>query len=336
MTDTTLNRFVSSGNESARASYTPSVPTPASGPAAGYVWAVTDTHQVYGSDGTTAFRAGSGVSGVTVTSSTTILIGSGSFFHVSGTTTIADIDFTPDHAGRDAILCFDGILTLTHNATSLILPTGANITTAAGDCCMVVSEDGSNNVRVAWYQRKDGSALVGSGSSGALILITETVTSGSAAHVTFSSIATTYRDLIVVIRGRGDTGASIVNVSLQFNGDTGANYHSTIGVFNASIASSAGSQSQTSITRILDLPAASATANYAATCEIIIGDYRGTTFFKSCVGYAGLSLGTGATSTLTEAGNGIWLSTAAINAVKVFLSAGNFVDGSVVSLYGRM
>jgi hypothetical protein len=56
--------------------------------------------------------------------------------------------------------------TLTHNATSLILPTAANITCAAGDSFIAVSL-GSGNWRIQGYQRASGAALVGStGSAG--------------------------------------------------------------------------------------------------------------------------------------------------------------------------
>ncbi len=98
--------------------------------------------------------------GSDIASASTISIGEGGYFHVTGTTAITDIDFAPDKAGRHAWLIFDGILTLTHNATTLILPGGANITTAAGDACLVVSEDGSENVRVPVYSRKDGGAAI--------------------------------------------------------------------------------------------------------------------------------------------------------------------------------
>lgn len=104
--------------------------------------------------------------GSDIASAGTISVGEGGYFHVTGTTTITDIDFGTTKAGRTAILVFDGALTLTHNATTLILPTGANITAAAGDSCVVVSE-GGDNVRVVHYQRKDGTALVGgAGSAG--------------------------------------------------------------------------------------------------------------------------------------------------------------------------
>jgi len=96
--------------------------------------------------------------GSNVASSGTISLGEGEYFHITGTTTITDIDFAVAKDGRKAILVFDGVLTLTHNATTLILPGGANIVTAAGDACRVV-QDAGDNIRVTWYQRATGKAL---------------------------------------------------------------------------------------------------------------------------------------------------------------------------------
>jgi hypothetical protein len=72
---------------------------------------------------------------------------------VTGTTTITA--FGTVAAGTFRRLVFSGILTLTHNATSLILPNnGSNITTAAGDSLEAVSL-GSGNWRVTEYQKAD-------------------------------------------------------------------------------------------------------------------------------------------------------------------------------------
>ena len=78
------------------------------------------------------------------------------FAHVTGTTTITALGTM--QAGTRRRLVFDGILTLTHNGTSLILPGAANITTAAGDVALMVSE-GSGNWRCVGYQRANGSAI---------------------------------------------------------------------------------------------------------------------------------------------------------------------------------
>lgn len=47
MTDTTLNRFLSYGTNAQRLAFTPSVPTPASGPSQAYFWFETDTGDTY-------------------------------------------------------------------------------------------------------------------------------------------------------------------------------------------------------------------------------------------------------------------------------------------------
>lgn len=98
----------------------------------------------------------------TLTSAATTAIGAQDVntISISGTTTITAFDTIASGAKR--LLVFSGVLTLTHNATSLILPTGANIATAAGDVAEFVSH-GSGNWRCTGYLRADGSALSSGG-----------------------------------------------------------------------------------------------------------------------------------------------------------------------------
>lgn len=77
---------------------------------------------------------------------------------ISGTTTITSFGTT---AYAFKVILFSGALTLTHNAASLILPGGANITTADGDTAIATS-DGSGNWRVRAYQRASGKPVVAS------------------------------------------------------------------------------------------------------------------------------------------------------------------------------
>jgi hypothetical protein len=104
-----------------------------------------------------------GVKGADIASAgtTDLATATGDWVDITGTTTITA--FGTVAAGVEKLLRFTGILTLTHHATSLILPTGANITTAAGDTARMRSLGSGNWVCVS-YQRKDGTALVGSGS----------------------------------------------------------------------------------------------------------------------------------------------------------------------------
>lgn len=102
--------------------------------------------------------------GADVASAGTISLGEGGYFNITGTTPITDIDFATDKAGRRAWVKFAGVLTLTYNASTLILPTSANITTAAGDTAEFISE-GSDVVRCVSYTRANGNSLGGSGSA---------------------------------------------------------------------------------------------------------------------------------------------------------------------------
>ena len=104
--------------------------------------------------------------GSDVASAAIVALDEGGYFAITGTTTITDIDFATDKAGRKAWVRFAGILTLTHNATTLILPTGASIVTAAGDTACFVSE-GADAVRCVAYSRASGAPLVPS--AGALL-----------------------------------------------------------------------------------------------------------------------------------------------------------------------
>jgi hypothetical protein len=74
---------------------------------------------------------------------------------ITGTTTITSFGST---ASGFKFVRFAAALTLTHNATSLILPGAANITTAANDCCIALPL-GSGNWIVVDYQRASGAPI---------------------------------------------------------------------------------------------------------------------------------------------------------------------------------
>lgn len=99
------------------------------------------------------------VKGADIASAGSIDIGAatGDLVHITGTTTITALGTA--NQGTERTLVFDGALTLTHNATSLILPGGANIVTAAGDVARMRSE-GSGNWRCVGYQRASGKATL--------------------------------------------------------------------------------------------------------------------------------------------------------------------------------
>lgn len=97
--------------------------------------------------------------GTDIASATTTTIGAstGNYFNITGTTTITS--FGTGQAGTIRVLQFTGALTITHNASTLILPAATNITTAAGDMAIFIAE-GSSSWRCVAYQRANGKALV--------------------------------------------------------------------------------------------------------------------------------------------------------------------------------
>lgn len=120
--------------------------------AAGKIEIATGTETVTGTDGTRAvsplglsalFFKGTDNSG-----GATITMGDGYQFDlITSTTTITAFAFTDDHAGRIAKIRFNTARSITHNATSLISPTGANLSMSIGDYITIESL-GTGNFRI--------------------------------------------------------------------------------------------------------------------------------------------------------------------------------------------
>ncbi len=96
--------------------------------------------------------------GANIASASTINLdtATGNVVDVTGTTAITAVTLSQ---GRFRIVRFTGALTLT-NGANLVLPTGANITTAAGDYALFVGY-ASSVVRCVYYSRANGTAVGG-------------------------------------------------------------------------------------------------------------------------------------------------------------------------------
>jgi hypothetical protein len=209
--------------------------------------------------------------------------------------------------------------------------TTGKMTIGGTDGDVIVDDAAGESVTITkWVSRR---APYGSGGGGARTLIAETVTTGSATNVQFASIAATYRDLEVRVRGRGTTAATLVNMRMRFNGDTGANYDHNDHQLNNTATAGFSSVVQTSAL-IGNIAAATAPASVADFLQATVADYRGTTFQKAGHWKGSIKTSTAVTGLFNEQGSFWWRSTSAINQVDVFPTAGGFVDGTVVSLYG--
>jgi hypothetical protein len=107
----------------------------------------------------TVYRLDLASKGADIASAGTTDLGAvGGLMHdITGSTTVTS--FGTVASGIWKIIKFEGALTLTHNATSLILPGGANITTADGDVAVFISE-GSGNWRCVDYAGRASAAEV--------------------------------------------------------------------------------------------------------------------------------------------------------------------------------
>jgi len=156
-------------------------------------------------------------------------------------------------------------------------------------------------------------------------LATNTLSS-TAATVSFSSIPSTYTDLVLVATLRQSTTNQ--DGYLRFNSDTGTNYSDTVVRGNGSTASSVRDTSAAGI----DIGVMSNSANASGEFETVIiniMNYANTTTNKTVI------MRTNQTASIVNAIVGLWRSTAAINTVSLeSRNSGSFAIGSTFSLYG--
>jgi hypothetical protein len=159
--------------------------------------------------------------------------------------------------------------------------------------------------------------------TGTYTLINSSTLGSAASSVTFSSIPSTYTDLILVAQLAGSTAGQ--DFKIQFNGDTGTNYSITV---LRGYGTGVTSNRTTNGTYIyLDYSGASLNT-VQDQYNISIMDYANTTTYKTL-----LSRYSSAANS-AEATVGLWRSTAAINQVVVSMTAGNLVANSTFKLYG--
>jgi hypothetical protein len=160
-----------------------------------------------------------------VASATTTDIGAAAsqYIRITGTVQIAGLGTAAAGVARDVL--FGDALTLTHNATSLILPGGDDIPTQAGDTALFRSE-GSGNWRCVRYQRASGAAVI-IASAGLTLLSVQTVSSAVAAvdfttgidathdeyEISFHGVLPATNDADLWLRVSDDAGATFKTAS---------------------------------------------------------------------------------------------------------------------------
>lgn len=136
---------------------------------------------------------------------------------------------------------------------------------------------------------------------------------GSASTITFSSIPSTYTDLVLSVNSSGSTGST--DTTLRFNGDSGTNYsrHYFYG---------GGSSISTAYNVNL--------AQIGSGVNVIhhFMNYSNTNMYKTVIGNYWKS------SDILLSQAILWRSTSAINSISISISSGAFTSGSIFTLYG--
>jgi hypothetical protein len=273
---------------------------------------------------------------VTVASATTpaIFAAASNVITMSGTTTVTGFDTIA--AGAERIVKHTGAHLLTHNATSLILLGGQDITTANGDISRWLSE-GSGNTRMIGYQRASQGPSLG------FQLISTKTANNSASTLAWTGLGTSYSAYQLVINNlAGATDNAFARI--QFGEGASPTWvtsgYYAAGSYVTTTASAAGTPSSildansagfklyhnsyaasplhlNGTVMIYNLPALSS-GSTSVTWHMIGANVA------SAVPYDGLCFSTG---------GGYLADTTAKTAVRLTTNTGNWRDGSA-SLYG--
>jgi hypothetical protein len=156
-------------------------------------------------------------------------------------------------------------------------------------------------------------------------LIDKTILTGTQASITFSSIPSTYTDLLLKTSARGNYVGVGNSQSISLNGSS-ANF---TGIYLQGNGSSVTSGSSTQY--VGDIVASSATASTFNNAEIYIPNYTSSNNKSISVDSVTETNATTIYATLVAV---LWSNTAAINSITLTDDAGNYVSGSSFYLYG--
>jgi len=159
------------------------------------------------------------------------------------------------------------------------------------------------------------------------LIASSTVGSGGASTIDFTSIPSTYTDLVLKVSGRqGGENA----FAITFNGAT-TSYAVKRLQGDGSSASSNDAAGVTTAIRVIGINPSGATANTFSNSEIYIPNYTSSNY-KS-VSYDGVNENN-ATEIYMNLAAGLWSNTAAINQITITPLAGSLAQYSTAYLYG--
>jgi hypothetical protein len=168
-------------------------------------------------------------------------------------------------------------------------------------------------------------------------IATQTVGSGGASSITFSSIPSTYTHLHIraIFRNTANSGGGAEeNLRMRFNSDSGENYSSHAIIGNGSSASAWAFDAANDNDILLSygtIPMSNSTASIFGGQFIDVLDYVNNNKFKTIKSFGGVDKNGSGYSNLSS---GNWRNTTSITSILLFPQAGNFTEFSSFALYG--
>lgn len=163
--------------------------------------------------------------------------------------------------------------------------------------------------------------------SGYLSAISSYTVSGAVATVTFSSIPSTYRDLIISMGGVTNSSGGPTRITMTVNGATGYYYSYIYGQSSIPEGSNTTSEAAARIA-----PNQAGDTSDPAYGKWTFFNYANTSFHKN-FNYSGEVVGSASGYLVASHGAGIWLNTSAITSISLSANSYNFTAGSF-ALYG--
>lgn len=171
------------------------------------------------------------------------------------------------------------------------------------------------------------------------VKLAENLLAAPTGAVTFNTIPGTFRHLELAFQARGDTAALTVEVFIRLNNDSTANYGTQrLSATNVTATAVDGTAAAQTGLRQHFIPAASAVANTAGHWRCFLHNYSGSVFAKPIHSSGGLWNNAGALGSAGELNleqvTGLWFSVAPVTRIDLVTLSGNFVTGSLFTLYG--
>lgn len=222
---------------------------------------------------------------------------------------------------------------ITNSSTDLITTAGDILYGTAAD---TVARLGIGTAGQVLKVNSGATAPEWGAATGDWVKITEIVNSSTAAF-SFTSIPSTYRNLVIIGQARSSISAEFGTGLMRFNGSSSSIYDWKCGPSDIGGGGTTSAAASSYFVPYFTV-GNTATANNSFSFQINIPNYKATTFHKTFNSFTGTIYNTTAADFKVFVYNGLWRSTNAITSIELSDASGGtgFLSGSVATLYGVM